>query len=177
MNVRTRFIVFLVIALGCTSLPFRAAAEDIYLQPFPLPPEYYEGCVPWSFTEYTFETATFMTPFKRDDCGYSGDLQVTVTMTRKIYNTLLFQNDAQVTVTATALCPASQDCEFRVSMPHPNPEEANYLMDWTFRGIDPTPSGRTWVARKWEATGCNSYVIFARCGAFGEYWVVRIPDT
>lgn len=177
MKARTRLIFFLAIALGCASLPLRAAAEDIYLAPFPKPPEWYEGCVPQAFIEYNFETATFMTPFKRDDCGYEGNLQVTVTMTRHAYNKLLFQDDPPVTVTVTGGCPASQDCEFRVSMPHPNPEEASYAMSWIFRGIEPTPSGRTWVAWKWETSGCDSYVIFARCRAFGEYWVVRIPDT
>lgn len=171
MNVRTRFIVFLVIALGSAFLPFRAAAEDVFLQPFP-PDWGYEGCID-TVIEYNFETATFMTPFKREGC-YSGPLLVTVTMTRYAVNQLLFQSDPPVTVTATAECPASQDCEFRISMPHPNPEEAYYGMSWSFRGPDANPA---WVAWKWEAIGCNSYLVFAECGAFGEYWVVRIPDT
>lgn len=171
MNVRTRLIVFLVIALGSASLPLRAAAEDVVLQPFPPPPDH--DCIKWAHIEYNFETATFMTPFKRDDCGYGGDLQVTVTMTRKVYNRFLFQKDQQVTVTATAECPASRDCEFRVSMPHPNPEEAMYVMNWRFHGPDANPA---WFALKWEATGCDSYLVFAECGAFGEYWMVRVPD-
>lgn len=171
MDVRTRVIVFLVIALGSASLPLRAAAEDVVLQPFPPPPD--QDCIKWAHIEYNFETATFMTPFNRHECQYQGTLLVTVTMTRHVYNKLLFQNDPPVTVTATAECPAYQDCEFRVSMPHPNPEEASYGMNWKFHGTDANPQ---WFAWKWETSGCDSYLVFAECRAFGEYWIVRIPD-
>lgn len=172
MSARIRLFVLIATVLVSASLAAPSPAEDVVIEP--IPRDWEETCFE-TFYEYNVEVATFMTPYKRDLCWYQGALLVTVTMTR--WENSIFRNDPPTTVTATAECPASSDCEFRVSMPHPNPERAWYYFDWTFKGLDPTPSGRSWTAKKWESLWCESYLIFAKCGAFGEYWVVRIPDA
>lgn len=138
-----RFVVFLVIVLASSSLPDRVSAEDFS---YDVGSHFdddsnYAGCVKRIVIQYTVDTATFVAPFLRDGgCGYNGRVLVTATMTRRESSSLYRDDKARTTVTATSECPAGLDCEFPISMPHPEWEyNTAYTMHWILQGLDPWP--------------------------------------
>lgn len=182
MSTLARSIILLVIALTSQAFAVSVSAEDI---PLNLGENFYDDshydrvCVKRTIIQYTIDTATFVSPFRRGACGYDGRVLVTATMTRRETSSLYRDNKWPTTVTVTAECPASADCDFPISMPHPEWEyKVAYTMHWIYQGLDPWPEnpiGIDYGAYVGFARWCDSHGFIGNCGFF-DYWVVRTPD-
>lgn len=162
---RLASIVAMVLLSG--SFAVRAASEDLVLRlrsRLVLP-----GCISWAEPEYTVDDAIFVTFIERDKESCDSDLAMTVTVTMTREEHSFYRQDSPATVTSTAECPEETSCEIRVSMPHPNIEDAHYSMEWFFLRSD------GWWGWKGEGDFCESYMTVANCGPF-DYWFIRIPD-
>lgn len=182
MSIFARSVVLVVIALTSAAVP--ASAEDI---PLNLGENFYDDsnydglCVKRTIIQYTVDTATFVAPFLRDGgCEYYGRLLVTATMTRKESSSLYRDDKTPTTVTTTSECPADLDCDFPISMPHPEWEyKTAYTMHWIFQGLDPWPEntiGIDYGAYIGFATWCQSHGFIGQCRGLLGYWTIRTPD-